>query len=203
MPASSFGRLVVHLLTWQKAWKVQRWMRVAGHIALAAFANPGAPSVTAMAGAGILIMRAAHALAHSDRARCHASTCSLVQAMSATASRPIQMPSKKTASQTSPVNGAIGHMRQNSLVILLNVAREHPMSACVAFEKSHLRNMSRRLARESILRTEEQPQALQRHLCLPEDVVPFLRIGRSQISHFGLFTIRSRLEATSLLVKLA
>ena len=28
-----------------------------------------------------------------------------------------------------------------------------------------------------------------------EDVVPFLRIGRSQISHFGLFTIRSRLEA--------
>lgn len=148
-------------------------------------------------------MRAAHALAHSDRARCHASTCSFVQAMSTTASRPIQTPPEKTASQTSPASGAIGHMRQNSLVILLNVAREHPTSACVAFEKSHLRNMSRRLARESLLRTEEQPQALQRHLCLPEDVVPFLRIGRSQISHFGLLTIRSRLEATSLLEKLA
>ena len=198
MPASSFGRLVVHLLTWQKAWKAQRRMRVAGHIALAALANPGAPPVTAMTGAG-------HSH-HEGRPR----ACAFGSRQMPCRHAPLRagyehdrIPPEKTASQTSPASGAIGHMRQNSLVILLNVAREHPTSACVAFEKSHLRNMSRRLARESLLRTEEQPQAPQRHLCLPEDVVPFLRIGRSQVSHFGLLAIRSRLEATSLLEKLA
>jgi phosphomannomutase len=80
-PASSLGFSVVQRLTCLAAWNVQRCMRVPGQTRLAALAKPGAPSQTAIAGAGMRIMTAAQASAHSLRARCHASTCPPATAM--------------------------------------------------------------------------------------------------------------------------
>ncbi len=99
--------------------------------------------------------------------------------------------------------GAMGHSPQNSLVALLSVEREHPMSDCVCPERSQRKNISRRLARESIFLTDDDPQRPHLHLCLPDEVVPFLRMALPQSPHLGLLTRSSRLKATFLAGKIA
>ena len=155
---------------------------------LAALARPRAPSETSMVGAGIRIMRAAHASAHSLCARCQARIRSLLDAISTTASRLSQMPSRKMTSEISPVYGAIGHRLHIHEVLRQKVDLLIFLSAMESLDKSHLRKNARSLARESILRTDDEPQAIQRHLCLPEDVTPFFRILAPQSVHLGLFT---------------
>ena len=49
---------MVYLLTWQKAWKVQRWTLVVGHMRLAALANPEPPSLTTTPGGAMRASRA-------------------------------------------------------------------------------------------------------------------------------------------------
>ena len=101
MPASSSGREVAQRFTWQNTRKTHLWTRVPGRTARAAFAKPGLPSETAMAGGVSFAMSAAHAPEHPLVARCQASTCSLVQAMRTT-SPETRIPSGNTTSRTSP-----------------------------------------------------------------------------------------------------
>lgn len=196
-PQSSFGLVVVHLFTDSKTWKRQRCMRVVGQIARAALARPGEPSETAITGAGILSISAAHASEHSLCARCHARTCPRVLAMRTTMCRVIQIPSKKTASQISPVQGAMGHILQNSLARRLKVRPSPAVSFWAPFERSHDRNSESRFARLSIFLVCDAPQDVQRKRGAPDEVTPFLFVLPPQTAHFGLFTAHPSHSTTS------
>lgn len=108
--------------------------------------------------------------------------------MSTTTRRVIQIPSKKTTSQISPVEEAMGHILQNSLTRRLKVRPPPAMSFWAPFEKSHDRNSESRFARLSILLVCEAPQALQRKRGVPDEVMPFFFVFPPQTAHFGLFT---------------
>lgn len=110
----------------------------------------------------------------------------MLQAMRMTASRLSQMPSRNTTSETSPVQGAMGHISHIHAVLRQNVVLLTSLSAMESLEKSQSRKQARLFARESILRTDDDPQTVQRHLCRPEDVLPFLLILAPQSAHFGL-----------------
>lgn len=181
----------MHRLTWQNTWKVHLWMRVPGHITRAAFAKPGLPSETAMAGGSIFAMNAAQAPEPSLVARCQASMCSLVQAMSTT-SPETQIPSRNTTSCTSPVQEGRGHIPQNFAAFLLNVLDERPKSSWRRLEKSQRRKTACSLADLSMRCVVDAPQLLQRHLCAPELVLPLRFIAAPQAPHFGLFICSPR-----------
>ena len=121
-------------------------------------------------------MSAAHAAAHSVRARCHATTWPPATAMSTTAFLRSQMPSRNTTSCASPVAGAIGQILHAHDVLRQKVDLLVLRSATASFESSHARNASSALAALSILRTPDAPHDRQRHLCVPAFVLPFLLI---------------------------
>ena len=133
-------------------------------------------------------MSAAQASECSLRARCHASTCPRVLAMSTTTCRAIQMPSRKTTSQTSPVQGAMGHILQNSRTRRLKVRPCPAISFWESFENSHARNSASLFALLSIFLVEEAPHAVHRKRGVPDEVVPFLFVFPPQTAHLGLFT---------------
>ena len=203
IPASSLGLSVVHLLTCAATWKVQRWMRVSGQTAAAALAKPGDPSQTAILGAGALSMSAAHAEAHSVRARCQATTCPSATAMSTTAFLRSQIPSRKTTSCTSPVKGAIGHILHIQAVFLQNVVLLTLRSAIASLESSHRKNDPSAFAALSCLRTLDAPHFGQRQRLVPALVVPLPFILAPHVPHVGLFTPDSCSSTISLSKNLA
>ena len=99
------------------------------------------PSHTATSGAGIGAISASQALDVSARATCHETTCSPSCAIRTTRSRASQIPSaKSTTLWTSPVGAGMGHTRQNSAALLLNVLPCPGVESWVSFEVSHARN---------------------------------------------------------------
>ena len=123
-------------------------------------------------------------------------------AMRTTALRLIQMPSRKTTSWTSSVGGAAGHIRHAQDVLRQKVERPVGSSAAASFESSRARNAASAFAKESILRVADAPQAVQRHLCLPADVLPLPFILAPHAPHLGLPTPYSHHSATFLPEKL-
>lgn len=123
-------------------------------------------------------MSAAHAEAHSVRARCQATTCPSATAMSTTAFLRSQIPSRKTTSCTSPVKGAIGHILHIQAVFLQNVVLLTLRSAIASLESSHRKN---------------DPSAFAALSCLPNARCAALRaapasrpcFGRSVALHLG------------------
>lgn len=102
--------------------------------------------------------------------------------------RAIQIPSKKTTSQISPVQGAMGHILQNSLTRRLKVRPPPAMSFWAPFGKSHDGNSESRFARLSIFLVCDAPQDVRRKRGVPDEVIPFLFVFPPQAAHFGLFT---------------
>ena len=72
----------------------------------------------------------------------HETTCSPSCAIRTTSSRASQIPSTKSTLWTSPVGTGMGHTRQNSAVLLLNVLPCPGIESWVSFEVSHARNSS-------------------------------------------------------------
>lgn len=66
-------------------------------------------------------------------------------------------------------------------------------SAIASFESSYLKKAASYSVALSCLRTNEAPQPLQRHLCVPAFVALFFFILALHEGHFGLLTARSRL----------
>ena len=82
----------------------------------------------------------------------------------------------------------MGQRPQTHEVLRHNVALLVCLSAMESLEKSQSRKQVKSLARESILRTDDDPQTVQRHLCRPEDVLGLRLILAPQSVHFELFT---------------
>lgn len=92
----------------------------------------------------------------------------------------------------------MGHISHIHEVLRQNVVLLTFFSAMESLERSQSRKKARSFARESIRLTDDDPQTVQRHLCRPEDVLPFLLILAPQSAHFGLFTPCSSPQTTSL-----
>lgn len=148
-------------------------------------------------------MIAAHASADSLLARCHATGRPPATAISTTAFLRSQIPSRNTASCTSPVKGAIGRIFHAQEVLLQNVDRLTLSSATASLESSQRRKSPSAFASLLILRTPDAPHLGQRHRFVPAFVVPLPFILDPQIGHFGLFTSASCPSATFHAKKLA
>lgn len=81
------------------------------------------------------------------------------------------------------------YFRQKAALLVLR-------SAIESLERSHARKASNAFAELSILRTDDAPHDLHRHLCVPAGVLPFFFIFAPQEAHFGLFKPSSSPSAT-------
>lgn len=78
-------------------------------------------------------------------------------------------------------------MSQKPPVLRLKVLPWPGIEDCGVLEKSHRRNSSRRCGALSLVCTSDLPQRVHLHLCLPEEVNPFLFMGAEQMGHSLVF----------------
>lgn len=124
----------------------------------------------------------------SERARCHDSTNSSLQAISTTQSRAIHMPSTKTTRCTSSTMSGIGHSSQNPAVLRLKVRPPPGMSAWAPFDSSQDTNLPRSLAATSFPWVELAPHARHLQRWDPDLDFPLRFIGSPHDGHLLLST---------------
>ncbi len=105
------------------------------------------------------------------------------------------MPSTYTTSLFDSIFGGMGQMSQNRAVFLRKVRPSPGISLCVCLLNSHLKKISSCFVVLSIFGVIVIEQLLQRHLCEPADVLPYLVQIFPQEGHITcLITPSSRLS---------